>query len=306
MKYYIIVNPLSGRGLGEKSVESIEKWMRAYNMDYTLVRTERPWHAADLAHKAACDRYKVVVSASGDGTLNETLNGLMRAAQQGCTQTALAVLSIGTGNDFAGGAGIPTTLEESFRVLKENRRRRIDIGRVTVKEGDAVTERYFGNGIGIGFDAMVGFEAVKVRWAVGLIPYLVGVVRTITLYYNAPKVQITLDDETWEQPSLMTSIMNGRRMGGGFVMAPNSKMDDGLLDLCIASEAGRLRLFQLIPYFLKGTQEGQPEISMRRAKRIRLVASEPVLPAHADGEMLCIKAHEISAEILPGALEIVG
>ena len=305
MRYFVIVNPFSGRGIGEKSVPAIEKWMRAYNMDYTLARTERPWHAADLAQNAAKEGYNVVVTASGDGTFNETLNGLMRARQQGYTHTALAVLSLGTGNDFAVGSGIPLTLEESLQTLKENRRKTIDIGRVTVREGEQLTERYFGNGIGIGFDAMAGFEAIKVRWAVGLIPYLIGVTKTVMLYFNAPRVRIELENETLEQPSLMTSIMNGRRMGGGFVMAPDGIMDDGLLDLCIASEASRLRLFQLIPYFLKGTQASQPEIQMKRARRARVTALKGSLPAHADGEMLCVQGSEISVELLAGAIEIV-
>lgn len=305
MKYYVIVNPLSGRGIGEKSIPEIEKWLNAYNLNYTLVRTERPWHAADLAQQAAADGYNVVVTASGDGTFNETLNGLMRARQQGYTNTALAVLCLGTGNDFAAGANIPGTLQESLQTLKENNRRLIDIGRVTVREGEQLTERYFGNGIGIGFDAMVGFEAVKVRWAVGLIPYLIGVIRTISLYFNAPLVRLDIDGEVTEQPALMTSIMNGRRMGGGFMMAPDGEMQDGLFDLCIASEAGRLRLFQLIPYFLKGTQATQPEIQMKRAKRITVTALNGSLPAHADGEMLCVHGSEIQAELLPQAIEII-
>lgn len=305
MRYYVIVNPLSGRGTGEKSIPVIEKWMQAYNLDFTLARTEHPWHAADLAQNAAADGYNVVVTASGDGTFNETLNGLMRARQQGFTHTALAVLTLGTGNDFAAGANIPGTLDESLKVLKENKRRRIDIGRVTVREGDALTERYFGNGIGIGFDAMVGFEAIKVRWAVGLVPYLIGVVKTISLYFTSPFVRMTLDDQSFEQPALMTSIMNGRRMGGGFMMAPDGEMDDGWFNLCIASEASRLRLFQLIPHFLKGTQASQPEIKMLKAKRITVTALKGSLPAHADGEMLCVQGSELSVELLPEAIEIV-
>ncbi len=307
MKYFVIVNPLSGRGTGEKSIPMIEERLRSFNLDFTLVRTERPWQAADLAQKAASEGFNVVVAASGDGTINEVLNGLMRARQQGFTSTALAVLPIGTGNDFAGSVNLPLTLAAGLDTLKLNRRKLVDIGRVTVRSASGVVERYFGNGLGIGFDAMVGFESVKVRWAVGLVPYLVGVVKTIFLYFNAPQVEITLDGgETWQQPSLMTSIMNGRRMGGGFVMAPEGKADDGLLDLCIASEASRVRLFQLIPYFLKGTQASQPEVKMHRAKvaHIRSLKGGD-LPIHADGEFLSIDSSEITAEILPAALELV-
>ncbi len=306
MRYFVIVNPLSGRGTGEKSITTIEERLTSYNLDFALVRTERPWQAADLAQKAAADGFNVVVAASGDGTINEALNGLMRARQQGFTSTALAVLPIGTGNDFAFSMHLPMTLEDGLGALKQNRRRFIDIGRVTVRSDHALVERYFGNGLGIGFDTMVGFEAIKVRWATGLVPYLIGVMKTIFLYYNAPQVKISLDGETWQQPSLMTSIMNGRRMGGGFMMAPESAANDGLFDLCIASQASRMRLFQLIPYFLKGTQASQPEVTMHRA---RLVSIHSVkggdLPIHADGEILSIESSEITAEVLPEALELV-
>lgn len=306
MRYFVIVNPLSGRGTGEKSIPAIEKRLTDYNLDYTLVRTERPWQAADLAQQAASQGYNVVVTASGDGTLNEALNGLMRARQQGFTSTALAVLPIGTGNDFAFSMHLPMTLDDALLALKQNRRKRIDIGRVTVRSDHDLMERYFGNGLGIGFDAMVGFEAVKVRWATGLIPYLIGVMKTIFWYYNAPQVKITLDGSTFEQPSLMISIMNGRRMGGGFMMTPDSTANDGFFDLCIASQANRLRLFQLIPYFLKGTQASQPEVKMYRARQVFIESTKGGdLPIHADGEILSIASSEISAEVLPEALELI-
>jgi YegS/Rv2252/BmrU family lipid kinase len=303
MRYYIIVNPTSGRGNAAKAIPQIETLLHSFNLDYKLVQTERPWHAAELAESASREGYDVVATASGDGTANEAVNGLMRAREAGFNHTAFCVLPVGTGNDMLFGVGNHHTLEEGIRALSEGYRRRIDIGKVS--GGDYPNGRYFANGIGIGFDAMVGFEAIKVRWAVGLIPYLVGVVRTIFLYFNAPKVEITLDGKSFVQPSLMTSIMNGRRMGGGFMMAPESAPDDGVLDLCIASEASRMRLFQLIPHFLKGTQASQPEVKMHRARRASVRALEGSLPAHADGEMLCVQGQQLDVELIPAALDFV-
>ena len=303
MKYYIIVNPISGRGHAGKAIPQIEELLRSFGLDFELVQTERPWHAADLAEAAARAGFDVVVTASGDGTANEAVNGLMRARAAGFNHTAFTVLPVGTGNDMNFGLGNHHTLEDGVRALSEGYRRKIDVGLVC--GGDYPEGRYFANGIGIGFDAMVGFEAIKIRWAVGLIPYLIGVVKTISLYFHAPKVEITLDGKTHTQRSLMTSIMNGRRMGGGFMMAPDSAPDDGLLDLCIASEATRLRLFQLIPYFLKGTQASQPEVKMFRARQAKVRALDGSLPAHADGETLCHHGQELDVELIPAALDFV-
>jgi diacylglycerol kinase (ATP) len=303
VKYFIIVNPISGRGLGEKSVTKIKDFFEKHSMNYTLVRTERPWHAAELAEQAARKKYDVLVCASGDGTFNEALNGLMRARAEGFNHTALGMISIGTGNDFAGGVGIPTTLDESLETLVENKRRKVDIG--LVSGGDYPDGRYFGNGIGIGFDAAVGFAALQLRFLRGLPAYLIGAIQTVFFYYTPPRLKIQLDDETVEQHSLMVSVMNGKRMGGGFRMAPNGDPHDGLFDLCIAETAGKLRIFQLIPYFIRGDQEGQPEIKMRRSRKVTVTATEGDFPAHADGETLCLNGKELTLELIPGALEVV-
>ncbi|MFO7585537.1 MAG: diacylglycerol kinase family lipid kinase [Anaerolineales bacterium] len=303
MRHFIIVNPISGRGLGEKSIPRIEAFCKQHGLDYHLVRTERPWHAAELAGQAAREGWDVVVCASGDGTFNEALNGLMQARAAGFNHTALGVISIGTGNDFAGGVGIPTNLEDSLETLAQGHRRKVDIGKVS--GGDFPDGRYFGNGIGIGFDAAVGFAALQLRFLRGLPAYLVGALQTVFFYYTPPRLKIELDDDAIEQYSLMVSVMNGKRMGGGFRMAPNSDPHDGLFDLCIAERAGKLRIFGLIPMFIQGTQEGQPEIKMRRSKKVTVTALEGDFPAHADGETLCLKGAQLSLELIPDALEVV-
>ena len=303
MSYFVIVNPICGRGYGEKSIPFLEEHLHSANVDFTLVRTERVWHAVELAEKAAREGYDVVVCASGDGTVNEALNGLMKARKDGFDKTALGVISIGTGNDFSSGMGIPTDLEHSLAALLSNQRKKIDLG--FVKGGDFPEGRYFGNGIGIGFDAAVGTAASKVRWTRGLPAYLIGVIATVFLYYTPPKVSIMVDDEEIIQRSLMISVMNGKRMGGGFQMAPTSRVDDGVFDLCICETASKMRIFGLIPYFLKGTQAGQPEIKMRQAKKVVVNVLDGDFPAHADGEMLCYNGSHLEMQLLPSALEII-
>ena len=304
MKYYVIVNPTSGRGLGEKSIPQIEAYLKENGVDFTLVRTERMWHAAELAERAAHAGYDVIVCASGDGTVNEAINGIMRAKKAGHNSVAFTVLGIGTGNDFAGGTGIPTNLDDGLKALLENKRKKIDLG--FVKGGDYPDGRYFGNGIGVGFDAAVGNEAVKVRWARGLPAYLIGVIKTVFLYYNPPQVEILLDNnETIKQTSLMISVMNGRRMGGGFQMAPESHPDDGFFDLCIAESASKGRILAMIPHFIKGTQKTLPEILMKRAKNVTIRSMDKTFPAHADGEFICLEGSHLTLEILHKELEII-
>ena len=303
MKYLVIVNPISGRGYAEKMIPEIEAGMCNYNLDYELVRTERPWHAAEIVEEAARNGYDVIVLASGDGTANEAINGLMRARAAGFNHSAFSILPVGTGNDMAYGLGMRGTLEEGIAALAKNQRKRIDVG--FVKGGDYPEGRYFVNGIGIGFDAVVGFVAVKIRWTRGLLAYLIAVIQTVFIYYKAPTVEITYNDISFTLSSLMISIMNGQRMGGGFYMAPQGDPSDGHFDLCMVSHAGRARIFGLVPHFMKGTQASQPEITTGRTHKITVKALKGTLPAHCDGETLCESGQELSAEIIPAAVEII-
>ena len=302
-QYQIIVNPVANRGGGERAIPAITSLLEQHELAFDLVRTRQPWHAAELAQEAVAAGYECVVAAGGDGTANEVLNGLMRAKQAGAHETALGVLCVGRGNDLAYGLGIPFDLEAGCRVLAQGQRRRIDVGRAT---GGLYPEgRYFGNGIGIGFDAVVGFEAAKLTWLHGYPSYLVAVLRTVFLYYKAPLTAIEYDGQTLTQPSLLISVMNGRRMGGGFLMAPQGEPDDGWLDLCIAREVSRTRIFGLIPHFMRGSQATQAPIRTGRTRRVTIRSIEGMLPAHADGETLCVEGQELVIDLLPQQIEVV-
>ncbi len=303
-RYKVIVNPVSGRGAGDRAVPLVEQTLQSYGLDFDLVRTEHPWHAAELAQQAATSGYGTVVVVGGDGTANEVLNGLMLARQAGVEdRVAMGVLSVGRGNDFAFGMGVPHGLAAGCRALAQGRQRTIDGGRVV---GELYPQgRYFGNGIGIGFDAVVGFEALKMKRLHGFTSYLVAVLKTVFLYYKAPLVRIEYDGQTITQPSLMVSIMNGRRMGGGFMMAPQAQINDGLFDLCIAHQVSRARIFTLIPHFINGTQATQAPIKTGQAQRVVVTALEGVLPAHADGETLCVEGQQLTVELLPRQIEFI-
>jgi YegS/Rv2252/BmrU family lipid kinase len=270
---------------------------------FQLVQTERPWHAAELARKAIGDGYDVVVAAGGDGTANEVLNGVMDAKLKDGKTASMGILPVGRGNDFAFGMGVPAGLEASCKTLLEGHRRRVDIGHVV--GGDFPQGRYFGNGVGVGFDAVVGFVALKMTRLSGFPSYIVAALKTIFLYYHAPLVRVQYDQTSLEMPALMVSIMNGQRMGGGFMMAPEASTQDGLFDVCIAREVSQMRILTLIPHFLRGTQATQPSIKMARARRLTITAVTGSLPAHADGETLCTAGESLECELLADQIDML-
>jgi diacylglycerol kinase (ATP) len=305
-RYKIILNPISGHGKGKTSIPLIRNLLADLSLDYDLVETCRPWHAAELATQAVEDGFDVIVAAGGDGTSNEVLNGLMLAkSRPGAPSSlpAMGILSVGRGNDFAYGMGIPSDLEAACHALADNKRRRVDVG--CIYGGDYPNGRYFGNGVGIGFDAVVGFEAAKMTRLRGFPNYIVAALKTIFLYFKAPTVQIQWDQDAQQLSTLMISVMNGRRMGGGFMMAPQGEPDDGLFDLCIARQVSRMRVFTLIPHFMRGTQAGQAGIQTGRAAQVTIQALQGALPAHADGETICEQGQQLTVRLLPSQLEMI-
>ncbi|MBN1440128.1 MAG: diacylglycerol kinase family lipid kinase [Anaerolineales bacterium] len=302
-RYSVIVNPTSGRGEGGFNIPKAKQLLSALGVTFDLARTERPMHAVELARRAAGEGYDVVVSMGGDGTANEVLNGLMQAKLAGEGEAAMGIITVGRGNDFGHGIDVPRGLEPSCRILAAGKRKRMDVGKVT--GGLFPQGRYFGNGIGIGFDTIVGFEAAKLTWLSGFPSYLAAALKTIFLYFRAPLLRITHDGGTIEQPALMVSVMNGRRMGGSFHMAPQSKNDDGKFTVCLAGQVSRAGIFLLIPRFIQGTQAGHPAIRYLETSKLEVEALSGTIAAHADGETLSTDAPRMSAEIFPRAIDVI-
>jgi diacylglycerol kinase (ATP) len=303
-KFYLIVNPIAGKGSTLKAIPEIETILNSFKVNYDIILTEYPGHAISLAEEAGSNGYTSVVAVGGDGTANEVINGLMKAANAGKLTSSLAIFPVGRGNDFSYGMGIPQDLKAACKLLVEGHTHKIDIG--FVKGGDYPEGRYFGNGVGIGFDTIVGFEAAKLPSFISGIPaYLIAALKTIFLYFKAPLLRVEMDGEILEQPCLLVSLMNGRRMGGSFMFAPDSESDDGLLNLCIAKQVNRMQVLGLFPKVMSGTQEEHFAIEMPTAEKVKIIALSGSLPVHADGETICEAGSELEVSILKQQLALV-
>ncbi len=299
----LIYNPIAAQGKALVNLPKVEAILKSHQFEYDLVQTDRIGAALQIAKQAAEEGRDLVIGAGGDGTMNEVINGLMRAELSGHDRPTMGVLPVGRGNDFAFGMGIPHDIEQSIEILVKNDRKKIDIGKVT--GGDFPEGRYFGNGVGLGFDTVVGFEAAKIKWLHGIASYLVALVRTIFLYAHAPIYELTYNGKTIKQPYLMVSIMNGRRMGGSFMMAPNSNPMDGTFDLCLAGDVKQRRILPVALKFMSGEQEKDPDVTMDRTQRISIKAISGKIPSHADGETVCVAGDYIDIEIIPSAINII-
>jgi diacylglycerol kinase family enzyme len=182
--------------------------------------------------------------------------------------------------------------------------RRLDAG--LVKGGFFPDGRYFINGIGIGFDTKVGFEAAKLKIKSG-ISYAVGALIMVARYDPSPVLQIRFDDKEVTLPAVLVSVVNGKRMGGSFFMGPDALLDDGLLDICyVQHQKSRFTLLKIISHYTKGTQGQCAGVNFGRGSRFHLKALEGGMAAHCDGETVCYDGKELEITCIPGALRLIG
>jgi len=302
MKFKIIANLSAGKGSSKKLFAKAEKALTKSGIAYDVALSRYPWHAADLAQQAVVAGYDVVVAAGGDGTVNEVLNGLLLARDAELGTARLGILPVGRGNDFSFGMGLPIRWTEAVKVLAGGYTRWIDVGRIC--GGLYPAGRYFGNGVGIGFDASVDFVATDMQ-STGFISYLSAAIKTLAVDFQIQPLEITLDGQQFQQPTLMVSIMNGRRMGGGFLMAPDSRTDDGLFDVCIVGEVNQAKALSILTAFISGQQHRFKSVQTFRSSQVHIRALSGIIPAHADGETICTQAKELHIELLPKQIELI-
>jgi len=301
-KLQIIFNPTADKGSAPKHIPAINEFLQKHKIDYEIHLTKAPGHATELAYEFALQEH-IIVSAGGDGTCNEVINGLMQARNEKDLVSTFAVIPIGTGNDFAYGAHVPATLQESLQAIIKEKSYCLDIG--LVKGGDYPDGRYFGNGIGVGFDTIVGLEAAKLKHIHGALGYVIAALKTLIIYPPAPEVELKYDDTTLNVNPALVSIMNGNRMGGTFFMSPEANNCDGIFNLCMTKQGKRRELLKAMMHYMKGTQSTLEDTTTLQSSIFSLRALHGELAVHADGETICEAGSEINVECIPSALKII-
>ncbi|MFV1858959.1 MAG: diacylglycerol kinase family protein [Anaerolineales bacterium] len=264
--------------------------------------TEYPTHATELALKAAQDGFDIVVAVGGDGTVHEVINGLMQVGSE--IRPMLAAVPIGNGNDFCANVGLESDPAAAILRAFSGEPRGLDIG--MVRDGSGRTE-YWDNSLGIGFDAAAVINSHTITRLQGTPMYFVAAVKTILRDHHAPHFKIRTDSEEIENEFLLITFCNGRREGGGFILAPEALPDDGVLDYAMVEWLSRPRMFRMIPEFMRGTHGRFKEVHIGRFRELELEADQPLL-IHTDGEIFANATNnvrELTVQVLPEAIHLI-
>lgn len=295
---HVIINPISGGGRAGHYQDEIARELRARNLDVTIARTRSAGHAVLLARELAAGGARIIVAAGGDGTVHEVANGILESG----ANAALAVLPVGTGNDFAKVVPGARPLTQAYDTIAGGRVAEFDVGIASWTGG----REYFVNAMGSGIDVEVVRQLHRLPHLPGPVKYLLGLLRALVVY-RPIALSAAMRDERLERRVMMMAVGNGISQGGGFYLTPHASPRDGRLELCVVDELPMWMVPLVLARVLRGTHAGHRMVTMRSAERIRFEADGSVpLYFQLDGELREPAAAQwLDVEVCKGVLKVV-
>ena len=295
--FFAIVNPAAGGGRSAKLAGPAIARLRESGLHVDVIASTGPGQAAELAREAYDQRYRRFIAVGGDGTVHEILNGIFTHA--GATaRISLGFLPLGTGNSFLRDFAAHNGAEAALQALLENRKRPIDLLRLTHSKG----EIYAFNLLSVGFTADVATLTNRYFKPLGPLGYLIGVlVRVAQLRRRAFTLRCDGDQNWDERRCLFLTFNNSKYTGGTMLIAPQSDPSDGLIEFVRWGPIGRLGLLRMLPKLYDGTHIQHPLAERRAVRRIEFNVLAPV-DVMIDGEIAALEIR--SLDIIPSALDV--
>lgn len=302
--WFVIVNPTSGAGHGLKDYPKIAKLLRDNQIYHDAVFTEHQYHATELAVEAVNKGYRKIIVVGGDGTLNEVVNGLFIQKQCEPKDIRLAVIAVGTGNDWVRTFGIPSNYSQAIRAIKEGKTFLQDVGAVSYTESKFTQTRYMVNVAGLGFDAFVIsiFNHWKAKGYKGRWLYIASILKAY-FKYKSSGVKISVDGNQIFN-NLLFSMAVGicKYNGGGVQQLPKAVADDGLLDITLIKPLHWWHIVFRLRRLFDGGIYSIGHVKHAQGKHIR-IESTPPIRLECDGELMGYTDVEIS--VVPQAIRVV-
>lgn len=289
----LVINPAAGRGAGRRLAAAISGYLAELDIQiHSQHFSQSAGEVVTRVREQLGARHDVVIVAGGDGTVHAAVNGWMQAGGG----APLAIVPIGTGNDFTKMLGYASDWRAACRQISAARPRNVDVGRCN--------DFYFANNLGIGFDARVAMAANRMQWLHSRAVYGIALLRTLCFDHATPKAKVQHAAGTLETAITLIAVNNGRVEGGAFVLAPQAEIDDGQLDVVVARALNRIGILRLVPRVLRGNHIEHPAVTTIRTSQL-LIESAAGLPVHADGEIRYTDARRLDIEILPRRLTLL-
>ena len=263
----LIANPVAGAGRGGKALAVACAELERRGARYRALSSRSATHAVELARAIAEGSEETVVAVGGDGHL-ASIAGAIRG-----TETELAVVPAGRGNDLARVLEIPTKTVEAVRLALEGSARPIDVGEVDGEPFLGIAS--------LGFDSEANRIANASRLR-GNAVYLYAALKALASWRHA-HFDVTVDGEHHGFTGYSVAVGNSKAYGGGMMLFPHAELDDRLLDVLLVSEHSRVRFLRMMPKVFRGTHVGEPQAVFLTGRTIEIRADRP-FAVYADGD----------------------
>lgn len=268
MRIKLIYNPMAGRGRASRHHAEAERHLRGLGAEVDVHASTSPADMTQAAAEASRGLYDRVVVCGGDGTLHLSIREFDLASG------TLALIPLGSGDDFAKVLGIPRDLRAACELALRGSAREVD---VAVANGI----RYLGVA-GLGFDSEVArYANESVKFLRGSLVYLYAILRVLPRF--TPH-RVTIDGHRDEE-IMFATVGNSRQYGGGIRITPDAKIDDRELDLCIVHRTSRMQLLKTLPQAYTGAHVKSPFVETGRGTEFRFSSERP-MDIYADGERI--------------------
>jgi len=294
--WYIIINPTSGNNAAKKKWKKIVTYLDFYNISYFATFSQYKDHEGELVNDAIQKGYRKFISVGGDGTLHHIVNGIMVQKIVEVAELKVAVIPIGTGNDWVKTYRIPKNIRNAVSIIAKENSIKQDIGHLQLLE--TTQSVYFNNVAGIGFDGFVVNNITKFK-KYGVMAYLLG---TITSFMRYKKTILTIKFNTQEisTQSLLTIVGICKYSGGGMQLTSDVNTRDGLFDISIAKDFKFLNMLLNIFKFFNGSIVKHKEVEIYKTAQIQITAKDEKTFIQADGEL--IGRGGFQATVIPKAI----
>jgi len=284
-----IVNPASGpqNDAADVFAAQVAKYIDGTVVDYQIEVTQYAQHASELSRKAVKQQTDIVVAVGGDGTVNEVASSLIGS------HTALGIIPAGSGNGLAHHLKIPFNLPDALALINN--------GRMLLMDTVSVNDIPFLSIAGIGFDALVAdkFAGNSTR---GLMSYI-NIVSSEYISYQPLDYELSIDGNRDTYKALFISFANSDQFGYNTSIAPEARVDDGLMDVCIVSKIPLYSIPFVAPMLFVRQVHRTPFVDIIKANEV-IVHTTKELIVNIDGEPVTMKG-PLKFNLLPHSLKVV-
>ena len=296
--WFLIANPTSGNRKFSKYWKEIQQLLKDKNINYSFALTEYSKHEIELVQDAIQQGFKNIISVGGDGTLHHVVNGIMTQRYVKTSDITIAVIPVGTGNDWIKTYNIPNNVKKSIEIIHQKKIILQDIG---VLQTNNEQVRYFNNVAGLGYDGFIVNKLKKLK-PFGSLSYLLAGAYGL-LFYKKSVFKVSFDEIEVETNCLMTILGICKYSGNGMQFTKDVHTSDGYLDLTIAKNITLIDMILNLPKLYNGKFVNHKKVETYKTKEITVQPkiSKPYI--QADGEL--VGTGKVTVKIIEKAIKFV-